>query len=60
MKKLVLFVAVVVAVSFASCKKTVQEPVAPEVEDVVVVDTEVPADTIEVVEAVEAVVEEAQ
>jgi len=53
MKKLVLFAAVVVAVSFASCKpKAAQEPVAPEVEEAVVVDeVEVQNDsTVEVIE----------
>ena len=57
MKKLVLFAAVIVAVSFASCKqKAAQEIVAEPVEDVVVVDdNEVPADTIVEAIAVEEV-----
>ena len=48
MKKLVLFAAAIVAVSFASCKQKAAQEAAPEVEveEVVAVDTEVPADTI--------------
>ena len=60
MKKLVLFAAVAVAVSFASCKpKAAQEPVVEEavIEEVVAVDTTaVEADTT-AIEVVEEVVE---
>ena len=46
MKKLVLFAAVIVAVSFASCKQKVAtpEPVAPAVDTTAVV-TQTPTDT---------------
>jgi len=55
MKKLVLFAAVIVAVSFASCKQQAkQECAEPEVE-VVVDENEVPADTIVEAIAVEEV-----
>ncbi len=43
MKKLVLFIAVIAAVSFASCKKTT-EPAAVAADSTTVVE-EVPADT---------------
>ena len=57
MKKLVLFAAVVVAVSFASCKqKAAQELPEVDVNEVTVVDTTaVPADTIIEAIAVEEV-----
>ncbi len=60
MKKLVLFAAVVVAVSFASCKQKAAQEAAPVVDEVVatetVVDTTVvPADTIVEAVAVEEV-----
>ena len=58
MKKLVLFAAVVVAVSFASCKKTAAPVEEVVVDEIVAVDSvDVPADSI-VVE--EIAVEEAQ
>ena len=53
MKKLVLFAAVIVAVSFASCKQKAAQPV---VEEAVIEEVVAPADTI--VDAI--VVEEAQ
>ena len=55
MKKLVLFAAVIVALSFASCKqKVVTPPTEVEVDEVVLTDDEVPADTIVAIEVEEA------
>ena len=56
MKKLVLFAVVIVAVSFASCKQKTTAPIEATVEEVVLTNDEVPADTI--VDAI--VVEEAE
>jgi len=60
MKKLVLFVAVAVAISLSACKKAApQEPVVPEEEVITVVDEVTGDEAVEAVEVLdEATVEE--
>jgi hypothetical protein len=52
MKKLVLFAAIVAAVSFSACKKAATEEVAPVIEDAIIVEEVAPEEEVIVADSV--------